>query len=159
MRITIPLQDSLQLENRNLEILLLAGHSAAGVVVHSLLVMSVLPVLLAALRGEGRVALGLVPSALLDTAPVLEDRDDARLAVVSKGGRVCGGGDLALVVSLAVEEVLLGGGGLGRAFALVANAAVLEGEGNGGGVCLLLGCVVRVDGLVLEVLNGPVADL
>lgn len=159
MKITIPLQDSLQLKNRDLEVLLLAGHPTAGVVVDTLLVVRVLPVLLATLGSKGGVALALVPSALLDAAPVLEDRDDARLAVVSEGGRVCGGGDLALVVGLAVEEVILGGGGLCGAFALVADAAVLEGEGDGGRVCLLLGCVVCVDGLVLEVLDVPVGDL
>lgn len=109
-----PLQNSLHLEDRNLELLLLASHPTVGVgLVTASLVVSVLPVLLGTLGSEGCVALGLVPTALLHAGPVLEDGDDAGLAVVLERSRVALEGNIAVVVGVTSEEILLGVCGLG----------------------------------------------
>lgn len=148
------LQDSTHLENRNFQ-----GCLGAGLVLDTLLGCSLAGRL--GLAG-GLVASGLEPTALLDTSPVLEDRDGALLVVVLEGRSVGTVGDLAVVVGLTIKEVLLVqlvcvlsdslAGTAGR----VVESLVVEVELDCGGVCALLGAVLD---LVDKVCEAPFRDL
>ena len=99
---------------------------------------------------RGLVASGLEPTTLLHTSPVLGDSNDALLVVVLERGRVGTVGNLAVVICLAVKEVLLVelvcvlGDDLAGAAGRVVEGSVVEVKGDCGGVCALLRAVLNL---------------
>lgn len=154
----MPLQDSADLEDGGLEGGLLAGDLLVGVGLGAAVVVGVLPVLLLALELDVGVALGLEAAALLEAAPGLDDGELARLAVKGEGGGVTLEGHVAVVVGVAVEEVVglvRGGGALG----LVVEDLVLEEEAHAAAGGLLLGGGLGDGGVEVKVVDGPLGDL